>query len=86
MSSLDAPERPLSATARRRRASRGLKTWGVIFGVIVGAYVSQKLQRPLGLDGQNDTLLFWAFFLSVMALLAGAFVAFALLARSVRHR
>jgi hypothetical protein len=58
----------------------------VIFGVIVGAYVSQKLQGPLGLDGENDTLLFWAFFLSVMALLTGAFIACAQLARSVRHR
>jgi hypothetical protein len=54
--------------------------------VIVGAYVSQTLQRPLGLDGENDTLLFWAFFLSVMALLAGALIACAQLARSVGHR
>jgi hypothetical protein len=54
--------------------------------VIVGAYVSQKLQHPLGLDGDNDTLLFWAFFLSVMAVLSALFVGCVLLARSLRRR
>jgi hypothetical protein len=86
MASLDAPERPRFAPASRRRTSLGLRIWAALFGVIVGAYVSQKLRGPLGFDADDDTLLFWVFFLSVMALLAGAFIACVLLGRSVRHR
>jgi hypothetical protein len=47
-----------------------LKIASVVFGVIFGAYVAQKLQGPLGLDGDDDTLLFWAFFLALMAVLS----------------
>jgi cytochrome c biogenesis factor len=86
MAALDAPERPRPAPAPRRRPSRGLKVWAAIFGVIFGAYVSQKLKGPLGFDADDGSLLFWAFFLSVMTLLAAAFMACALLARSVRQR
>jgi hypothetical protein len=58
----------------------------VAFAVIAGAGVSQKLQHPLGLDGDNRTLLFWPFFLSVMAVLSALCVGWMLLARSLRRR
>jgi hypothetical protein len=89
MASHDAPERPRLEPASARRAShvsRRLQPWAVVFGVIFGAYVARTLQSPLGLDDDNDTLLFWVFFLVVMAALAGAFLAAALLVRGVRRR
>lgn len=64
----------------------GLKISSVVFGVVVGAYVAQKLQGPLGLDGDNDTLLFWAFFLSLMGILSCAFAGAMLLVRRRRRR
>jgi hypothetical protein len=63
-----------------------LKISSVVFGVIFGAFVAQKLQAPLGLDGHNDTLLFWAFFLAVMAVLSCAFAGAMLLVRRRRGR
>jgi hypothetical protein len=89
MDSLDAPERPDAPTAPRPRAwpfSRRLTVWAVIFGVIVGASVSQRLQGPLGLDGNGDTLLFGAFVLAVMTLLSCGFLAAVLCARTVRRQ
>jgi multisubunit Na+/H+ antiporter MnhE subunit len=63
-----------------------LKIASVVFGVIFGAYVAQKLQGPLGLDGDDDTLLFWAFFLALMAVLSCAFAGAMLLVRRRRQR
>jgi hypothetical protein len=66
--------------------SRGLKVSAVCFGVVFGAYVAQKLQAPLDLNDDNDTAMFWAFSLMVMALLALLFIAGAMLGRGVRRR
>lgn len=69
----------------RRLVSRGLRTSAVCFGVVFGAYVARKLQTPLGLDGEGDMALVWAFSLAVMAVLAFVFVAVALLMRAIRR-
>jgi uncharacterized protein YneF (UPF0154 family) len=58
----------------------------VCFGVVFGAYVSQKLQAPLGLDARDKTAVFWLFFLVVMALLAGVFLAVTTLVRRASAR
>jgi hypothetical protein len=83
-------EQPQSSTPLLQegppRVSLALRIWAVVFGVIVGAYVSQKLQGPLGLDGDDHKLLFWAFFIWVMAGLAVAFVGGVLFARRLRGR
>jgi hypothetical protein len=88
MGAFDHPEGPPAAPLPRRSppVSGPLKICAVVFGVIVEAYVSQKLQHPLGLDGDNDTLPFWAFFLSVIAVLSAGVVGCVLLARSLRRR
>jgi hypothetical protein len=54
--------------------------------VIFGAYVAQKLRGPLGLDSDSDRLLFWAFFLALVAVLSYAFVGAVLLVRRRRRR
>jgi hypothetical protein len=82
----DSSERlPLSGRIHAR-PSRRVRIASVVFGVAVGAYVSQKLRAPLGFEAEDDTLLFWLFFLSVMALLSAVFLGAALLLASVRRR
>jgi len=87
MGSIDAPERPHAAREDSRRSpiSHRLKISAAFFGVIMGAYVSQKLQEPVGLDGDDETLLFWMFFLSVMGLAGGLLLGVVVLARTVRR-
>ncbi len=64
--------------------TRRVQVLSVVFGVIFGAYVAETLRAPLGF-GADHELLFWVFFLIVMAILALLFMcAGVLLGR--RHR
>ena len=85
-----APEGPRDRSSKSLRGrlavgpSRRLQVLSVVSGVIFGAYVAEKLRAPLGF-GANHELLFWVFFLIVMAILALLFMcAGVLLGR--RHR
>jgi hypothetical protein len=84
------PERPTPSRrdepSRSSAVSRRLTVIASCFGVVIGAYVAQKLQAPLGLDGHRDVAVFWMFSLVVMALLASLFIAGVKLARRVRTR
>ena len=88
MAQFHAPEGPTSPPrdrSSRTLVSRRLRISAVGFGVVFGAYAAQKLQTPLGLDGDGYTALFWAFSLAVMAFLAFVLVAVVLLVRVIRR-
>jgi hypothetical protein len=84
LGAFDHPERP--STSQKTAISRSRKVTPVCFGVVVGAFVAQKLQAPLGLDARDKTAVFWLFFLVIMALLARLFIAVTTLARRRRWR
>ena len=65
----------MSAGDVRRKASRPTHALGVATALVLGAYIAQKLQRPFGLQGDNDRLLFLLFSIAVMVAIYAVVVA-----------